>query len=75
MKKGNGTHPELNLYKKKIKESIVSITYRLNRIPKYIDTESEAYLMQLTRWILEDVENDLKEDIKRYYKLKQYDKK
>ena len=67
-------HPELNIYKKRIKSKIASIIYSLERFPKYIDTESEAYLMQSIRWIMEDIENEIKEDIKRYYKLKQYSK-
>ena len=67
-------HPELNLYKKRIKSKIADIKFRLERFPKYIDTESEAYLMQSIRWIMEDMENEIKEDIKRYYKLKQHNK-
>ena len=67
-------HPELNIYKKRIKSKIASMQFDLGRIPKFIDTESEAYLMQKIRWIMEDIENEIKEDIKRYYKLKQYNK-
>ena len=67
-------HPELILYKKRIKSKIATIIFRLERFPKYIDTETEAYLMQSIRWIMEDMENEIKEDIKRYYKLKQYSK-
>ena len=66
-------HPELNLYKKRIKSKIADIKFRLERFPKFIDTESEAYLMQSVRWIMEDI-NEMKEDIKRYYKLKQHNK-
>jgi hypothetical protein len=66
-------HPELNLYKKRIKSKIADIKFRLERFPKFIDTETEAYLMQSTRWIIEDID-EMKEDIKRYYKLKQHNK-
>lgn len=64
-------HPELLLYKKRIKSKIEGIKYRLERIPKHIDNEPEGYLMQMLRWDMEDL-NEIKEDIKRYYKLKQY---
>jgi hypothetical protein len=67
-------HPELNLYKKRIKSKIDGIKYSLDRFPKYIDTEPEGYLMQKIKWIMEDIEIEIKEDIKRYYKLKQYSK-
>jgi hypothetical protein len=67
-------HPELNLYKKRIISKIADIKFRLDRFPKYIGTESEAYLMQSIRWIMEDMENEIKEDVKRYYKLRQYNK-
>jgi hypothetical protein len=67
-------HPELNLYKKRIRLKIAEIKFRLERIPKYIDSEPEGYLMQSIRWMIEDLEKEIKEDIKRYYKLKQYNK-
>lgn len=63
---------ELLALKRQIKSDASSISFRINRIAVKVGTEPEGYLMQMIKWTLEDIENNLKEDIKRYYKLKQF---
>jgi predicted ATP-dependent Lon-type protease len=69
MKKTTQSNPELTYTKVKIKLSIMGIKKQLDKIPKYIESESEGYMSQLTRWAIEDIEQ-LKQEIKRYHILK-----
>jgi len=70
MKKPKQT-PELKKTKDEIKLSILMIQRSLNKIPENIDSESEAYMSQIIRWRIEDIER-LKDEIKRYYVLKKH---
>jgi hypothetical protein len=65
-------NPELLALKRQIKSDASTISFRINRIAIKVGNEPEGYLMQMIKWSLEDIENNLKEDIKRYYKLKQF---
>lgn len=65
-------NPELLGLKRQIKYDASTIAWRINRIAIKVGNEPEGYLMQMIKWAIEDLENNLKEDVKRYYKLKQF---
>jgi len=68
-------NPELIAIQKQVKSSTNGLKFKLSRIEKYLGKEPEGYLLTLCRWITEDVNNELKENIKRYYKTKEYSNK
>jgi hypothetical protein len=62
---------ELLSLKKVIKMDASTIAFRVNRLAINVDKQSEGYLMQMIKWCQDDL-NSIKEDIKRYYKLREF---
>jgi hypothetical protein len=64
-------NPELLALKKQIKSDAVTIAFRVNRLAINVDKQPEGYLMQMIKWCLDDLDS-IKEDVKRYYKLREF---